>query len=327
MSITTVNMILRAYDQFCPLIIGAVDTPNLKINVKFNAALSNEFPADIHAAEVSFNRYVMACANDDQRLIGIPAYVLRGFRHRNYIAHRDSPLENLADLKGKRIGTNSWSDSGTMWARAALREAGVDIGDVQWVIGHVDQDIKMKPKTSFDVVPPEGSLFLSEEQTLMEELRLGKIDAVTTAFMPPSVYEIGSEFRRLVRDFRSAETLYHRRTGVYPAFHIIAFERSYAEQNPGVVLAVYDALQASWQDWWKKAKNFGEASPWQIAEIESMIKDFPEDTPPFGCHQDAHKKMLAVMCHEQYAQGIVQKPADPLKLFADFEAFLKAAGR
>jgi len=324
---TNVNIVLRAYDQFCPLIIGAIETPGVKINVNFNTPLSNEFPEDIHAAEVSFNRYVMARANGDHRLVGIPAFVLRGFRHRNYIVRRDSPLESLADLKGKRVGSNSWSDTGTMWARAALREAGVEVKDVQWVIGHLDEKIKMKPRTSFDVEPPEGSHFLGEHETLSDGLRAGTVDAVTTAFMPPSVYEVNGEFRRLVRDFRTAETEYHRRTGIYPGFHVMAFQRSFAESNPDAVLAVYDALRASWENWWLKVKNFGEASPWAIAEAETMIRDFPEDTPPFGLHQPAHRKMLEIMCHEQYAQGVVKAPADPTKLFSDFEAIAKAAGR
>src|SRR6218665_3655427 len=104
MSKTKVNIVLRAYDQFCPLIIGAIDTPTIDVSVNFSTALSNEFPDDIHAAEVSFNRYVMARAKGDFRLFGIPAFVLRGFRHRNYIVRRDSPLTDLSELKGKRIG-------------------------------------------------------------------------------------------------------------------------------------------------------------------------------------------------------------------------------
>ena len=327
MSSTSVNIVLRAYDQFCPLILGAIDTPGFDFDVRFRAPLSNEFPEGIHGGEVSFNRYVMARANGDDRLVGLPAFVLRGFRHRNYIVRRDSPLESLSELKGKRVGSNSWSDTGTMWARAALREAGVEVGDVQWVIGHLDDNIRMKPKTPFDVEPPHGSTLLAGGQTLMDGLRAGTVDAATTAFMPPSVYEVGGEFRRLVRDFRAAESGYHRRTGVYPAFHIMAVQRSFAETNPRAVLALYDALIASWENWWLKLKNFGEASPWAIEEAETMIRDFSEDTPPFGSDKPAHRTMLAAMCHEQYAQGLVGTAADPARLFSDFEEIAKAAGR
>jgi hypothetical protein len=35
--------------------------------------------------------------------------------------------------------------------------------------------------------------------------------------------------------------------------------------------------------------------------------------------------MLAVMCQEQVAQGLVRSPADPDQLFRDFEAMLSAS--
>lgn len=321
----TVNMILRAYDQFCPLILGNVQTPGIDLRIDFRADIGNEFPDTLDVGEVSFNRYVMAYANGDRRLVGIPAFVLRGFRHRNYIVRRDSDLTSLSDLRGKRVGCNSWSDSGTLWARHALREAGVDIGDVQWVIGHLDDVTKLKPRTPQDVVPPPGTEFLSDDQNLMAEMMAGRIDAITTAFMPDMVFMADGAVRRLMTDFRTAEIDFHNRTGIYPAFHIMAFRRAFAEVHPAAVVAVYRALQESWRLWWAKAKKFGETSPWAIAEIETMLADFSEDTPPFGSRQAATKRMLATMCHEQVAQGLVNAPAEPDSLFAEFEAMLQAA--
>lgn len=324
MSNIRVNMVLRAYDQFCPLMLGNVQTPGIDLRVDFRADIGNEFPDTLDVGEVSFNRYVMAYANGDRCLVGIPAFVLRGFRHRNYIVRRDSDLKSLSDLRGKRIGCNSWSDSGTLWARQALREAGVDIGDVQWVIGHLDETTKLKPRTPQDVCPPPGTEFLSEDQNLMAEMMAGRIDAITTAFMPDMVFMPDGAARRLVTDFRAVETEFHKRTGIYPAFHVMAFRRDFAEAHPAAVVAVYNALQESWRQWWTKAKKFGETSPWAIAEIETMFADFPEDTPPFGSGNAATRRMLATMCHEQFAQGLVKSPADPESLFAEFESMLEA---
>ena len=324
MSNIPVNMVLRAYDQFCPLILGNVETPGIDLRVDFRADIGNEFPDTLDVGEVSFNRYVMACANGDRRLVGIPAFVLRGFRHRNYIVPRASKLTCLSDLRGKRIGCNSWSDSGTLWARQALRDAGVEIDDVQWVIGHLDETTKLKPRTPQDVTPPPGTVFLSDSQNLMSEMMAGRIDAITTAFMPDMVFRPDGAARRLVTDFRTVEAEFHNRTGIYPAFHIMAFRRPFAEKYPAAVLAVYEALQESWRQWWVKAKKFGETSPWATAEIETMLADFAEDTPPFGCHQTATRQMLATMCHEQFVQGLVRSPADPDALFSDFEAMSDA---
>lgn len=56
-----------------------------------------------------------------------------------------------------------------------------------------------------------------------------------------------------------------------------------------------------------------------------MIADFPHDHPPFGIEHESTRRMLATMCGEQLAQGLVKSPADPDALFAEFEAMRKAA--
>jgi 4,5-dihydroxyphthalate decarboxylase len=318
MSIEQINIALRPYDQFNPLIIGAAEVPGFKVSVDFRAPLSDDFSGGFHAREISFNRYVLARAKGDDSLVGLPAFVLRGFRHRNYIVHRSSPITKLSELACGRVGTNSWSDTGTMWARAALREAGVDLDGVHWVIGDLDETVKVKPPTPLDVLPPTNSERLAENETLLGGLRKGTLDAVTTAFVPNAIYESDGEFRRVIPNFRQAEVAYHQRTGVYPAFHIVAVQRSFAEQAPEAVLALYQALIKSWQIWWTKTKNYGDASPWAIEEAETLVKQFPDDLMPFGTSSPSHRHMLASMCIEQLQQKLVAKAADPESLFAKF---------
>jgi 4,5-dihydroxyphthalate decarboxylase len=313
-------MIIRAYDHVAPLYLGDVPTPGLSLTLDHRSPLTNVFPEGVAAAEVSFNRYVLASAKGDDSIIGLPAFILRGFRHRNYIVRRDSSLETLADLRGLKVGTNSWSDTGTMWARAAMRDAGVEVSEVQWVIGDLDDNTPLKPATAMDVKPPKGTNFLPSGDTLMGRLRAGTLDAVTTAFMPDPVFEPNGEFRRLVRNYRDVEREFHQRTGVYPGFHIVAVRREFAEQHPQAVMTLYGALQKSWSLWWSKAKKFAEASPWAMEEIETMVRDFSGDTPPFGTESDSHKRMLAMICHEQFAQQLIPDAARPEDLFAGFDA-------
>lgn len=320
MTAVDVTLALRPYDQFAPLWVGQVETPGIRLKLVHDAPLVMDFAEHIDIAEISFNRYLLAYSRGDERLVGLPAFVLRGFRHRNYFVRADSTLESLADLRGKRLGSNSWPDTGTMWARAAMRDAGVDVGDVQWVIGTLDETTPNRPPSPHDAQPPRGAEFLSGSDTLLGLLRDGRIDAVTTAFAPPVILEKGSWLRRLVRNYRAAEADYHRRTGVYPGFHIIAARRDYALQHPERLRAVYGALQSSFALWSTKVLKFGEATPWAIEELETMYRDFGADTPPFGTESAAHRTMLATMCFEQHAQGLVQKPADPQRLFAAFDA-------
>jgi 4,5-dihydroxyphthalate decarboxylase len=327
MSDIGVRMIIRAYDQHFPLFRGEVPVPGVRLACEHAAQLPRDLPDGVDMAEVSFNRYIMAHARgDDDRPVGLPAFVLRGFRHRNFFVLAQSPLNSLAELRGRRVGTDSWPDSGTLWARAAMREAGVEIGDVRWTIGALDGDAPMKAPRAKDASPPADATHLADGDHLLAALTEGRIDAFTTAFAPDDVFRPGSWIRRLVPDYREVERGYRRRTGVYPAFHIVAARRSFALEHPQAVLAVYRALARSYEIWIDKTKAFAEASPWAMAELETMLGEFAGDSPPFGMDSAAHRRMVETMCQEQHAQGLVERPARPEELFADFDRLAAAGG-
>jgi 4,5-dihydroxyphthalate decarboxylase len=323
-----VRMILRAYDCFGPLHQGDVPIPGLRLAIDRHAALPLVLDDGIDLAETSFNRYILGRAKGDDRLVGLPAFVMRGFRHRNFFVRAESPLGRLADLAGRRVGTNSWAESGTLWARAAMRDAGVGVEDVRWVLGPLDGATPPARGHSspHDPPSPKGAVVLAPGETLLGELAAGRIDAVTTAFAPEEVFRKGGALRRLVRDYRAAETDYHRRTGLYPAFHIVVARRAFAEARPEAVTAVYDAMRRSFDLWIEKTKRFADASPWAMAELETLLGDFAEDTPPFGLGTDAHRRMVTAMCQEQEAQGLIARACDPEALFADFERMRRRAG-
>jgi 4,5-dihydroxyphthalate decarboxylase len=317
-----VRMILRAYDQLCPLHLGDVPTPGLRLTLDRHSPLTLVLPEGVDVAEVSFNRYVGGYAKGDENLVGMPAFVLRGFRHRNFFVRSDSKLTKLSDLKGKRVGTNSWPDTGTMWCRVAMTDAGVNVEDCQWVLGTLDPKNPSKPPSPNDAQPPKGARFLTGSETLMTELAEGRVDCITTAKAPPEVFKKGGAVRRLVENYPEVEADYHRRTGVYPGFHVVAARRSFAEKHPQAMRTIYEAMQRSWTIWEDKVKWFAEDSPWAMREMEYLCNEFAGDAV-FGM-TPANKKMVETICHEQHAQGLVPKAADPKRLFADYEALTRS---
>jgi 4,5-dihydroxyphthalate decarboxylase len=315
-----IRLILRAYDHLCPLFLGDVPTPGIKLAIDHRSPLTVTFSDSVDIAEVSFNRYVVGRARGDDSLIGLPAFILRGFRHRNFFVLANSPVTRFAEMRGLRVGTNSWPDTGTMWARAAMRDAGVDVGDVQWVIGTLDAGTPNKPPSTSDAKPPAGAEYLTGSDNLLSALREGRIDVLTTAFAPNEVFQPNGWIRRMARNYRELELDYRKRTGVYPGFHIIAARRKFAQDNPQAIVTLYKALQQSFEIWVTKAKKFAEATPWAMCDLETMLIDFAADTPPFGVESAAHQRMIATICSEQYAQKLVDVAANPDELFADFAA-------
>lgn len=92
----------------------------------------------VHGGEASFSRYVQRLAGGDRAFVGLPAFVMREFRHRNFFVRRDSELTDLGQLAGTRIGLDAWPASGNTWSRALLREAGVPLDQARWVVGPVN---------------------------------------------------------------------------------------------------------------------------------------------------------------------------------------------
>ncbi len=331
MSEVQISIRVRPYDQICPLLLGDVTIPGAKATFEIHGRLETDFPKSLAAAEVSFNRYVLSYARGEGELVGIPAFILRGFRHRNFFVLADSDLRDLQSLRGKRVGTNAWSDTGTLWARAAMREAGVGVADVQWVIGPLDETSPGRGPLPDDLPLPPNAETLPAQDTLKAALQEGRIDAMTVAFAPPEVFRPDGSIRRLIQNYVEVEREYHRRTGIYPNFHIMAFHRHFADRHPELVVGFYEALRRSWEVWWTKATRFSEASPWAMADLETLAIDFQDDTPPFGHESTAHQRMLRAMCDEQHSQHLVDQPARPEDLFARFttlqDTFGSATGR
>lgn len=327
MSDIELRLSVRPYDHLTPLFLGNVNTPGVKLVLHQASDLMATRDGLVrggadgfHAAEVSFNRFVAGKAKGDESLVGIPAFILRNFRHRCWYVRRDSELTTLRELKGKRVGTDSWNDTGTMWSRAAMRDAGVEISDVSWVLGKLSSAVAQKPATpETDSEPVGGATKLPEGQYLLDALEAGTIDAVTTASTPEDIYKTDGKFRRLVQNYPEVEAEYKKRLGFRPGLHIIAARRDFVEQHPQAILTLYKALGEAWTIWWAKIKRFGDPTPWAAHEVETMVRDFADEMPPYGLESSAHRKMIKAMCEEQFAQGLVPQSADPAKLFGSFE--------
>ena len=63
-----------------------------------------------------------------------------------------------------------------------------------------------------------------------------------------------------------------------------------------------------------------------MSDLETMLFDFPEDTPPFSVESVAHKRMIETICKEQLAQKLVERAANPNDLLAAFTTIEKQVG-
>jgi 4,5-dihydroxyphthalate decarboxylase len=329
MNEVSITYVGKDYDYLAPLACGDVAAEGIALTldrvadtmagggaqVRFLAS-----PA-VEAGEYSFSLYLIGLSHGERAFVGIPFFAYRGFRHRCIYVRRDSGLRCGKDLEGKRVGLNAWKTTGNTWTRAALREEGVSLDRIEWLVGPMDDSGRdaahHKPQTDLPahVHPtPPG-------RTLEAMLLSGDLDAMMSPAPPRSHAGTGGPTVRLYPDYRRVEKDYYVRTGIYPAHHIVVFRRDTFERYPWVARRLYAALERSKLRWQERRRGLAETTPWMEEEIDEASRVFGGDWQRNGV--EANGSLIKTLCEEEYAQGLVKRPIDPSEVFAEFERVAK----
>lgn len=318
MANTAIRMVAYNWDHFQPIACGDVTPEGIDLTLDRKTSIG-AFPADttIDMSETSLSLYLIGLARGERDLVGLPVFPMRSFRHRCFLVRRDSPMQDFPDLVGKRIGTDAWPNSGNTWSRAAIRERGVDITRMTWVVGPVE-DLNTIQRNRLAVEYPPHVEQAPEGKTVVGMLLDGEVDALLIPWAPREVFTSESKIVHLFRDFRAAEKAYYRRVGYCPGIHVVAMRRTVFERDPSVAPRLVAAFDESKRRWREDRRKFADTTPWILAELEETALTLGEDWQPSGV--EANRKMLAAFCEEQMSQGLVPHALDPDIAFADYEA-------
>jgi 4,5-dihydroxyphthalate decarboxylase len=256
--------------------------------------------------------------------VGLPIFPMRQFRHRCFLVKRGSPMygKDLKSLEGKRVGMDGWPNSGNTWTRVMLREAGVDIWKIDWVIAPVEgpaagprSDVPPLDQPSNVSAGPAG-------KSLVDLVLSGELDALVTAFLPAGFYEKDSPLVHMLPDYREQEKAYFQRVGYCPAHHLLTVRREVIERNPWIARSLMTAFEKSKQTWRAQRRRLQDTSPWLLTDLEESAALFGDDWNPYGL--EPNLKMLTDFTKDQYAQKLVKQAVDPTAAFADFTRFMQA---
>jgi 4,5-dihydroxyphthalate decarboxylase len=322
MSNVPLTLATRNYAYVQPLATGDVRPSGVDLNlIRTWDALQRVSAknSELSGGEASFGRYMLGLAAGDRSVVGLPIFLMRGFRHRCFFVARESQLHEIADLRGKRVGINEWPASGNTWARALLHDQGVPIQSVHWLVGQVSEGYKPVPKDPL----PAGVERAPDDRLLVEMLTAGEIDALVCPWPPAGFYTPGSQVRRLYPDFADVERDYFRRTGVYPGHHIVVLRRELVDAHPEVVGALYTAFEEARRLTEANFRSIAEILPWLLDELERDTSLLGEDLHPYGV--EPNRRMIEAFCDEQHAQGLTSQRLDPVRAFAEFEELAGAS--
>lgn len=314
MNKTKIRLAVRDWDYLTPLVLGDVASDSVDLEITRVSALSKDLATEpeFDGGEFSFARYARGIANGSNALFGVPHFLMRAFRQRCIITTVDSPLTNVEQLVGKRIGVTGWPDSGNTWTRAILRQVAINVEDVKWYAGRLTETHPI-----LDRLGGYGRPGLIEpmpgELPLVDGLRAGLLDAVFTPFMPPGFFDHGSDLRSLIPDYRSAEVSYYRSVGYVPGIHILCLKRDFVQRNPSVPDALSALIDESSKVWLEKRRKYADTTPWIVDELARTARELSPVWNKNGLPHNA--RMISDFAAELCAQGVVSRVLSSDELF------------
>ncbi len=272
---------------------------------------------EFDAAELSMGSYLMAREKGFPKLIAIPVFPSRAFRHSCVYINTASGIKEPKDLAGKRVGVPEYQITMAIWARGILQhEYGVKPEQMKWFTGgeeHPGREDKIKhdlPK-SLDIRP------IGPDQTLSSMLERGEIDAMISAHMPSPFVRRSPKVRRLIPNFPEVERDYYRRTKIFPVMHTVALREDFYEKNLWVAQSLCKAFAESKSICQEAMYEFSALKymlAWSIAGMEEERELFGEELWPYGL--EANRHVLETLVQYAHEQGLIKSRLELKSLFA-----------
>lgn len=304
------------WDHITPLLTGEVVPQGIDLQYDVQHGLE-PVTGDPSCAggEASLGRFMIETAQGKRDFVGLPIFPMFAFRHRCFLVKRGVTIGDLAALEGKHVGLDGWPNSGNTWTRVMLRQAGVDIWNITWVIAPVEGPADARHGHTPPDAPPnvQGG---PPGKSLVALLLADEIDVLVAAFMPTGFFAPDSPIVPMIPDYRTAEKAYYQEHGYVPAHHLIKLRREVVERDPWIVKSLMAAFAASKRLWLERRRRLVDTTPWLLAELAETAAIFGDNWQPDGL--EPNQKMLTDFCQDQWAQKLVQVPVDPIVAFADY---------
>ena len=310
---------LGDYDHTRDLVNGRVAAADLKVDwtaVQTPEEMFARFLEDdeFDGAELSLAVCAILCARGDQRVVPIPVFPARAFRHGAIYVRADGP-RSPDELSGATIGIPVWAQTAGVYVRGILASRyGLALEGVDWVQAGVDVPGRREPLE----VDHGRFAVRSEPQRSLDELLLtGAVDAVISARPPASVERADPRVRRLFADPMAEEISYFQDTGVFPIMHVLALRREALHDHPTAPGSLLSACEeAKRRGLARVAANTvpGVPLPWSATHARAARALIGEDWWPYGL--EPNRVTLEAFLGFAAEQQLTDRHLSPDELFA-----------
>ena len=314
------------YDRTRALADGTVQPEGIELSystrVQVGEIMERVLKGEYDVAELGFTYYLRSLEAPNPPFIAIPVFPNRLFRHGAIFVNTRAGIVEPRDLIGKKVGElHRYGHDAGIWAKGALSDDyGVPAKSFTYYVGALD-----KPAAQEDwaaPAAPEGVKIhpLGPGQTLDGMLEQGEIDALFSAWIPPSLRAGSPNVARLFVDYEAVERDYFRRTGVFPIMHTVVIRREVYDRNPWVAMALVEAFRkakAIAENAYRAGSIFFTPSlmiPW-VASLQDRNRALlGDDFWPYGIERN--RKVLETVLRYHREQGLLTRDWSVEELFA-----------
>lgn len=225
---------LGRYRHTEAILSGAIAAPGVTLDFAPLATANRAFAPMVRegrydVSEMAIATFLMAKAHA-KPLVLLPVAVAARFQESALFCLRDGPVKRPEDLKGRRVGVRSYSQTTAMWLRGVLAERhGVPSDSVRWITFE-DSHVAEAADPPWAERAPAGA-----ELTAM--LKAGAVDAAIFGNDLPADPAITTVFP----DPAAAGEAFRAAHGFVPVNHLVCVRRELAETQPAAVAAL-DAM-------------------------------------------------------------------------------------
>lgn len=317
-----VTLACGSYDRTIPLQDGTVKIDGIELNFipmrPGDLFRRQARHAEFDVAELSFSTYCMLHNRGDERMVAIPVFPSRKFRHSHIFVNDDS-IQEPRDLIGKRVGAHEYQNTASAWIRGILSEEyGVRPEQLKWYLGGINA-----PKLAGDRIPLEfGSNMdvtrIPEGRYLSQMLEAREISAIISAERPDSFVDENSSVRRLFPDYQKVEREYYERTRIFPIMHTVVIRRDIYEQNRWIARSIYEGFERAKEVGSERLRYTGAlyaSLPWLGQHLEELdLLTAGGDLFQYGL--SANRSVLEKFLGYSLEQGLIDSVPDVEDLFA-----------
>jgi ABC-type nitrate/sulfonate/bicarbonate transport system substrate-binding protein len=314
------------YDRTRALADGSVKPEGIALDYRsapqVGAIMARAIKGEFDVSELGLTYYLRSLEAPDPPFIAIPVFPNRLFRHGAIFINKASGIKAPRDLIGRKVGElHRYGHDAGIWAKGALSDDyGVPAESMTYHVGPLDA-AHLDGDWAAPSAPPGIRVHpLAPGQALDTMLQEGAIDAVFSAWNPPSFRAGAPNIARLFADYEAVERDYFARTRILPIMHAVVIRRALYREHPWVARALVDAFekakQAAMNIYRAGAVFFSPALmiPWAASLQERNRALMGDDYWPYGL--EPNRKPLETCLRYHREQRLLQRDWKLEELFA-----------